>query len=130
MDYTKYNTYDNNQLCNWEACREFPNYLLSTGDDEKNIYIVTLYSFLEHKRCMGWRLAYIASREKIPDQEFRAYAAYTEQQYGMLLKLGIKYNFKQDDKILHRLANQCSELVEKERDNILRLLNFLRDMQK
>lgn len=125
MDYTKYNTYDNNQLCNWEACKAFPNYLLSTGEKEKKIYIVTLYSFLEHKKCMGWRLAYIASRENIRDKAFQAFAKYTEQQYKILLVLGIKYSITQDEKILHRIVDQCTKLVEKERENILRLLDYV-----
>lgn len=125
MDYTKYNCYDNNQLFNWNACKAFPDYLLSTGEREKKIYTVALYGFLEHKKCMGWRLDYIASREKVQDQELQAFAAYAERQYDKLLKLAMKYNITQDDKILQNLVNQCAELVEKERENILRLLSLL-----
>ncbi len=127
MDYTKYNCYDSNQLFNWNACKAFPDYLLLTGKKEKNIYIVTLYSFLEHKKCMGWRLMYIASRENIQDQELQTFAAYTERQYEILLNLGMKYNITHDDKTLHRLADQCAELVEKERESILRLLSLLEE---
>lgn len=124
MDYTKYNCYDNNQLVNWKACQAFPDYLLRTGEKEKKIYEVALYGFLEHKKCMGWRLNYIASHEHIQDQEFQAFAAYTEQQHEILLNLGMKYNITHHENILRRLADQCAELVEKEREVILRLLSL------
>ena len=125
MDYTKYNAYDNNQLYNWDACRAFPNYLLSTGEREEWVFKLPLYGFLEHKKCMGWRLAYIASQENIVEPIFQAFATYTEQQYEILLNLGMKYNCVHDENILYRLAAGCSELVERERECILQLLNLL-----
>lgn len=125
LDNTKYNKYDSNQLCNFKACQAFPDYIYSIGIKEKKIYLVALYGFIEHKKCMAWRLDFIAKHENVEKQKIHEFLNYTNAMHRILLNLGLKYNSTKKDKILQHIVDIASEMNNKEKDAILCLISTL-----
>lgn len=125
VSYSKYTSYDKNQFINYEASLAFPNYLIETAEHENKIYMVALYGFLEHKKCMGWRLKYLANREHISLSYFEDYEIYSRQITEKILALGLKFQITNNKKILTRVFNLAEELNGKEKEAINRLLAIL-----
>lgn len=122
--YSKYTSYDKNQFINYNASLAFPKYILTTAEQENKIYIVALYSFLEHKKIMAWRLNYIAKREYISHTFFNEYENYTRKITEKILALGLKFQTSKNKSILPKICTQLEELNEKEKEAIGFLLQL------
>ena len=119
---TKDSRYDNNQLCNYNACLAFPEYLKSTANKEGRIYTVALYGFLEHKRLMGRRLEFMARMRGQDENEYSRYRSYSEEIAERLKMLGMKYQYTQNTGIIDRMVEMMNELLEKEKDAVLGII--------
>ena len=119
---TKDSRFDNNQLCNYNACLAFPNYIKSTAKKEGRIYKVALYGFLEHKKLMGWRLEYIAKMRGWDLAEYSSYKSYAETITGRLMLLGMKFQYSGKLDIINRMMSMMDELLTKEKDMILKIV--------
>lgn len=128
--YSKYTSYDNNQLVNYEASLSFPDYLLNTAERENRIYLVALFGFLEHKKCMAWRLCYIAKRERLPVIFFENYENYACKTAENLLALGMKFQTTQNQNILPRIYNAIIEFNKREKEEIFRLISSIGETSK
>lgn len=122
---SKYNKFDNNQLCNKMACDEFPKYMLETARQEQRIYIVALYGFLEHKKCMGWRLKWILEHEGREDTIVNDNEMYSNRMYRLCINLAMKYNITKSEKILLHLIELLETTNKKEAVAISRVINLI-----
>ena len=119
---TKDSHYDSNQLCNYNACLAYPDYLKKTADNEHRIYLVALYGYLEHKRLMGIRLELIAQNRGWDTAEFTNYKVYSEQTTERIKLLGMKYQRTGSEKTIQHMIELIKELNAKEKEMILKLL--------
>ena len=123
---SRYNKYDPNQNNNFSACISFPEYLVSTGINEHRIYMVALFSFLEHKRIMGWRLKYILEKEGIKDETIDIYEVTSKKFFELGMNLGLKYSISFDESILLELQEMLQNLNLQETLAIKRLFVLLK----
>lgn len=124
-NYNRYTSYDVNQHINYNACLAFPDYLRDTAHKEHKIYPVTLYSYTEHKRCMAWRLNYIAKREGLDTSPFAEYESFANRICSLILSLGMKYNLTRNDSIIQEMQSYIAECNEKEFRTIEKLIDLL-----
>ena len=122
---TKCTNYDPHQYVNNSACLKFPEYLLQTVKKENRVYPVCLYGYAEHKKCMGWRLKYIADREGIKNKYFAEYNEYSANVAQRIVNLDIKYNFKKSDRTIDAIVELAKEINIKELEAISKLLNMI-----
>ncbi len=128
-NYNRYTSYDVNQHINYNACLAFPDYLRDIAHKEHKIYPVTLYSYTEHKRCMAWRLHYIARREGLDISPFTEYESFTNRTCSLILSLGMKYNLTRNDHIIQEMQSYIVECNEKEFRTIEELLDSLEEQK-
>jgi hypothetical protein len=126
-NYNRYTSYDVNQHINYNACLAFPDYLRDIVHKEHKIYPVTLYSYTEHKRCMAWRLHYIARREGLDISPFTEYESFTNRTCSLILSLGMKSNLTRNDRIIREMQSYIVECNEKEFRTIEELLDSLEE---
>lgn len=122
---TKCTSYDQNQFVNFKACVQFSQYIEDVAENENTIYSVCFYSYIEHKKCMGWRLNYIAQREGWTDSFFEEFYNYTEKTTEKLLKLCMKFNVTGNKAIVSRITRQINELNDRELKAIQTMLEFI-----
>ena len=122
---TKCVQYDQHQLVNYEACERFPQYIADVSESENKIYIVCFYSYVEHKRCMGWRLDYIAKKEGVETGFFSEYKEHSDMLSEKILKLGMKYNMTNNKSIVPRITDLMHELNEKELKAIQKIIDII-----
>ena len=121
---SKFNKYDNNQFCNKKACEEFPKYLLKNAQIEHIIHTVPLYGFLEHKKCMGWRLKWLLDHEGMEDNIVAENEIYSLKMYQLCMNLALKYNVTKREKVLSHLLGLLEEINKREAVAIARLLHL------
>lgn len=121
----KYNKFDPNQLCNRLACESFPDYVEETALSKGYIYPVALYGFLEHKRCMGWRLKYILKKEGKEDELINEYEAISNNYFELGMNLGLKYNICRKEDVLLKIKDILCILNKQELSSIIRLIDLL-----
>lgn len=122
---TKCSQYDPNQLVNFDACRNFSRYVADIAEKENRIYLVCFYTYTEHKKCMGWRLHYIAQKEYFDTNYFAAYREYAEKTSQKLLNLALKFNMTGKKSIIYGITSIMDELNEKEREAIYKMLEYI-----
>lgn len=120
---TKYTKYDSNQLCNYNACLEFGRYIKTTAEKEGLIYLVCFCGYLEHKKCMGWRLNYLAEKEGLDKKRYSTYLQYSKNTTEHLVNLALKYNMSKNKKILCKIVSMVEELNKKELETIMQFLS-------
>ena len=123
FDNTKYNKYDEHQYVNYAASLKYLEYLEETIEKEKSIYIVALYNFLEHKKCMSWRLNYIVSRRNINTNIFSRYEQETYETAEKILNLALIYIKTKNNKIVPRMIQLIEHMNVLEKDMITQLLD-------
>lgn len=121
----KYNSYDVNQFCNRLACEHFPEYVTATARKDKCVFPVALYGFLEHKKCMGWRLKYMIQKEGIEDDIINDFEKKAEQLCELGRNLGIKFNLTNNEHTLLKLNDVLLSLNEQEKIALSRLFELL-----
>ncbi len=119
---TKCSRYDPNQFVNFDACAHFPKYVADIAEKEHKIYIVCFYGYTEHKRCMGWRLEYIAKREGFEDGFFSEYREYAEKTSDRIMKLGMKFNITHNESVVPKIIKLMEELNAKEAEAVKAML--------
>ena len=79
---------------------------------------VTMATFIEHKKCMAWRIRYLAEKEGFSLADKKNSLALLEGS-DYIMGLGIKYNVSKNDAIKNRLVDKIhcinqaeSELIE------------------
>ena len=110
---SKNTQYDPHQYVNYAACVKFPEYFRETHKKENRLYPVCIFGFAEHKRCMGWRLHYIADHE------------YSSNVAERIINLSTKYMFRKNDGIINTIAHLMEEINLEEHTAITKLLEHL-----
>ena len=125
IDYSNYLEYNNSQYYNREACKKFYESIKSLECSMGNIHKTSLYSFLEHKRCMSWRLEYIAKRVGLSDSYYEIQHNRVTERTENAMLIGIKYNLTKSKNSLSRITKIIDELNNEEVYSISKLINTL-----
>lgn len=98
--------------------REFVNYIKT----QKGKYLDERYSrlFMELKELMVRRLEYLTGEQILSQDVLSEYKKICEQQKNIHL-LFIKYNLTMDEKIIDRLADKMSSIIESEKNILPRI---------
>ena len=107
---TKYYKYNKNHLVNYAACMFFPKHLESQVSTNHYIDTIMIYSFLEHKQCMGWRINYIAQKENLENIDYKNYENYSRKMFEIVLNMSIKYNIAKEEKVLKQIVAYLNDI--------------------
>ena len=93
----------------------------------KSIHRTALYSYVEQKRIMMWRLQYLNEYEHLNIPDLKQKAQLVEAKSEMLLNLGLKYNILQNQHIIQRVKTLIEWINKSEVELINSVLFALDD---
>lgn len=126
-DNTRYNKKTTEQYVQYEACLKFAKDIEQNTKVKGYIPTTAMYSYAEHKRCMGWRLNYIAVREGIESSRFKEYEQFSKEKTEQLLNLALKYNMTGNLNNIDRVVTLMNELNQREYEAIVALTEVIEE---
>ena len=124
-DKVKYNKSDDQDLFNLKASEYFPTYLQKTAERNHSIHLVCIYGFVEHKKCMMWRLNYICDVEKWNFNIIKDAAVEINKLSKLIINMSIKYNVSHSDALLKKIVIIVQKMVVLEKESIAHILNAI-----
>lgn len=107
------------------ASRWFKNYVYEMGLKKERINMVNAFTFVEHKKCMAWRIETIVKKEKLIYPNIDLYVSATNSLCELIINLCLKYNDTAKIKIIDSLANKIEHIIDLECNSITTLLKEL-----
>ena len=119
---TKYHKYNKEQLVNFSACEFFPKYIENFAIKHQYIDTILLYSFLEHKRCMGWRINYIAQKENLKSIDYKSFEIYSRKMFEIVLNMSVKFNLIKECSTLKKIITYLNDINSLELKTLQKLV--------
>lgn len=121
-DNMRYSKKAGNQYYNHAACIMFSEKTSKTKNCQ--IHQTSMFSYLEHKRCMAWRLCYLASFENIPTDLYEEYKSYIKDTSEKAMNLALKYNITRQQAILPRIVSLIDSINQKEEEIVIGFIHL------
>lgn len=126
-DNMRYSKKSSEQYYNYNASCAFLNNIETKALKNKSIHRTALYSYVEQKRIMMWRLQYLNEYEHLNIPDLKQKAQLVEAKSEMLLNLGLKYNILQNQHIIQRVKTLIEWINKSEVELINSVLFALDD---
>lgn len=121
-DNMRYSKKTGNQYYNYAACIKFSE---KTRENKTGqIHQTSMFSYLEHKRCMAWRLCYLASFENMPTDTYEKYESFIKDTSEKTMNLALKYNLTRQQAILPRIVSLIDSINQKEKEIVMDFIHF------
>ena len=88
----------------------------------KQVPLVMIYSYCEHKQLMAWRLSIIAKKTHLQDEHLYNNCANIEQLSKRIMNLSLKYNMTLSDRLIDAIIFTIDKVNKIEKESVERLL--------